>query len=177
MEYKNEIIEFDEKKFYVIDTEKLDFSNAKMGIKSKITKVYNARGGEKIITRNKNNEIESVVIAKKNDAIFYNNDSDMYIPTDSNGNHWKFDKIETYGYKIVKNHENYVEIQSNNKALLLVGCVEKESVIKDAFGKGQHQFLYQGATIKKDIKTGAISGIDKVAFESTWKIIDENLNT
>lgn len=173
VEFTGEYIEKDGEKFPVVDVTKLDFSDALIGVKSKLTKVYRANGGEKITTRNENGEVESVLVANNGDAIFFNNTNDIYIPTDSNGNRFKYSQIESYGYSIQERTADYVVVRSNNKALLLVGCVDQKCAIKDAFGKGQSQFLYEGATIKKDIKTGNISGIDRKAFESTWIILLE----
>ena len=64
-----------------------------------------------------------------------------------------------------------VFVKSTNKALLLVEIIQKPTCIKNAFGKNKHQFLYFGATLKKDIKTGQITGIDKNAFNSTWQVL------
>ena len=44
--------------------------------------------------------------------------------------------------------------------------------IKDAWGVGAHQFLFKGATLKKDLKSGKVTGIDKFAFDETWEIIE-----
>lgn len=173
MEYTGEYIEKDGEKFPVVDVEKLDFSDAQVGVKSKLTKVYRAKGGEEITTRNSNGEVESVYIAKKGDAIFYNNAKDIYVPADNYGNRFRYSQIESYGYSVQERTADYVVVRSNNKGLLLVGCVDQKCAIKNAFGDGQPQFLYEGATIKKDIKTGNISGIDKKAFESTWAILPE----
>ena len=171
MKYTGEIIQFQGENFAVIDTGSIDFSKAQIGVKNKITKVVLAKGGEKITTKNGNGEIESVVVAISGDAIFCNSENDMYIPTSSDGTHYKYDNIETYGYTIQEKGDDYVFVRSNNKALLLVGCIEKNSAIKNAFGNGVHQFLYKGATLKKDLKTGTITGIDKQAFETTWTIL------
>ena len=173
--YTDEIIESEGKTYKVIDTAKLEFLTAKVGVKSKLTKVYCAKGGEKIETTNEKGEVESVVVAEKGDAIFYNNEHDQYIPAGEDGKHWKYSEIESHGYSIQEHNdeENYVVVRSNNKALLLVGCVEENSAIKNAFGDGKPQYLYEGATIKKDIKTGNISGIDRAAFENTWEILPE----
>jgi len=173
--YTDEIIESEGKTYKVIDTAKLEFLTAKVGVKSKLTKVYCAKGGEKIETTNEKGEVESVVVAEKGDAIFYNNEHDQYIPAGEDGKHWKYSEIESHGYSIQEHNdeENYVVVRSNNKALLLVGCVKENSAIKNAFGDGKPQYLYEGATIKKDIKTGNISGIDRAAFENTWEILPE----
>ena len=68
--YTNETIEFNGIFFKVLDETKLDFLNAKMGVKSAKTKVVCAKGGERIETFNDEGKVESVAIAKKDDAIF-----------------------------------------------------------------------------------------------------------
>ena len=170
VEYTNEIVELNGLEFCVLDVSKLDFSNAKVGIKKQVTKVVCANGGEKIETKNCHGKIESITIAQKGDAIFCNNQNDKYIPS-SNGVSWKFDNLQNYGYEIVKTKEDCVFVKSTNKALLLVEIIQKNTCIKDAFGKNKHQFLYVGATLKQDIKTGQITGIDKNSFNSTWQVI------
>ena len=42
---------------------------------------------------------------------------------------------------------------------------------KKCMGEGEHQFLFPMATLKQDIETGRIVGIDKSAFDETWEII------
>lgn len=173
--YTNQIIEFNCVKFKVLDVDKLDFSCAVYGIKKTITKIIKANGGEIIETKNKNGEIESVTVAEFGDAIFCNNQDDKYIPRDSLGNAWKFDKIESYGYRIVETGENCMYIQSNNKALCLVEAINQPTCILNAWGEGNHQFLYSGATLKKDLKTNIVTGIDKSAFDSTWQVLESDL--
>lgn len=175
LKYTGKYIEKDGKHFSVLNVNEsgYDFKYAKLGIKSKITKVLLAKGGEKITTTNSKGEVETTVVAEKGDAIFYNNEHDKYIPADSNGNHWKFAEIENHGYSIVESGDGFVNIKSNNKGFLLVGAVDKPCVIENAFGEGQHQFLYPGATLKMDVNTGKITGIDKEAFENTWEVLPE----
>ena len=132
MEYTGKYLEFEGKSYPVIDTSKLDFSEAKVGVKAKLTRVYCAKGGEKIETTNDKGEVESYVVAQKGDAIFWNSKTDIYIPADKNGNHWKFADIESYGYLIQERNleEGYIMIRSNNKGLLLVGCVKENCAIE-----------------------------------------------
>lgn len=170
--YKNETIIFNGITFKVIDEQKLDFTNAKMGFKSAKTKVVCAKGGEIIETKNNEGKIECISKAEKGSAIFCNNDADRYIPRNSNGQCYKFNEIEKHGYDIVESKDDYIIIQSNNKALLLFDLIKEPSCIKDAWGEGQHQFLYEGAVIKKDCKNAKITGIDKVAFKNTWTILN-----
>lgn len=177
IEYTGEIISFNKIDFCVLDINSLDFSKGKIGIKKQVTKVAKAKGGEKIQTKNREGQTESVIVANAGDAIFYNNDNDMYIPTSSDGNSWKFDDIEKYDYEIVERGQNNVFVKSTNKAILLVEIIQKPTCIKNAFGENNHQFLYKGATLKKDIKTNQISGIDKSAFNTTWQILQNQTDT
>ena len=174
--YKNENISFNNEEFRVLDVSKLDFSSAKIGIKNTLTKVVRAKGGERIETKNKSGKIESICIANVGDAIFCNNDIDIYIPSDSADNRWKFDKIESYGYDIIESYSNHIIIRSKNKALLLFNVIKEPTCIKDAWGEGAHQFLYKGAVLKKDLKSGKVTGIDKDAFEKTWIVLKDEKN-
>lgn len=174
LSYKNYTINFNGIDFLVLDTNNLSFSNAFVGIKSKTTKVKCAKGGEKIETLNKDGKVESVTIAEKGDAIFCNSETDIYIPRNNDGTAWKFEEITSCGYDIVGKGEDYIIIKSNNKALLLVGVIDNPTCIENAWGEGQHQFLYKGATLKKDLTSGKVTGIDKHAFETTWEILSKS---
>ena len=169
LSYTKQIITFDNINFKVLDVENINFSQAKVGVKKQLTKVVCAKGGEKIVTKNNKAEIENITIAQTGDAIFCNNKNDKYIPS-TNGKTWKFDSLQSYGYEIVKTLKNCVYVKSTNKALLLVEIINQPSCIQNAFGNNKHQFLYKGATLKKDIKTGKVTGIDKHAFDTTWEV-------
>lgn len=172
--YLDKFIENDDGiSFQVIDVDKIEFDDD-IGRKKTITKVVKAEGGEKIITYSKQGEIESIMTAEKDDCIFVNSETDKYIPGDENG-HWKFNTLTDRGYEIVENKGNEVYVKSTNYAHLLVDIIKKPTCILNAFGEGAHQFLYNGATIKKDIKTGKVSGISNEAFHSTWEV-KENIS-
>ncbi len=173
MIYTGEVINFDGKDFKVIDTSKLDFSKAKLGVKASLTKIVVAKNDEIIETKNNKGEVETIHKVKKGEIIFCNNDDDRYCPCYDNGNGWKLEDIEKNGYVFVENKDDCIMIRSNNKALLLVEFIQENSCIKDAFGEGQHQFLYKGEKKKKDLKTEKITGIDKIAFENTWTILEK----
>ena len=59
---------------------------------------------------------------------------------------------------------------------MLFDVIKEPTCIKNAWGEGQHQFLYEGAVLKKDLKTQKITGIDKEAFKKTWMILENNKN-
>lgn len=175
MKYLNETIEFNGITFKVLDVKSVDFSSADTGVKSKITKVIKATGGEIIETKNANGQTESIVVAEPNDAIFCNNDLDRYIPRDKGGNHLKVDNLNCCGYTVTSQQDNVLFVKSNKPAKLLIGAIKEPTCIKDAFGEGVHQFLYSGATLKQEIGTTKVRGIDKDAFESTWEIFKQDI--
>ncbi len=177
--YENEtIISPDGIACRVLDTSKIDFSEAAYGRKSKETIVMKAFGNEKINTVNSNGMIESTYLTNPGEAIFYNNDEDIYVPRDGNGNAWMFEGITNYGYEISEEAYQFkshvaVKVKSTNVAQVLPEIITIPTCIKDAWGEGAHQFLYEGATLKKDLTTGKVTGIDKVAFSNTWEIIEK----
>lgn len=176
LKYTNEIITNpDGIDCHVLDVSSLDFSNAREGRKKKTTIVMRAIDNECINTYNSMGLVESTYIAKDGEAIFYNSDTDMYVPRDENGVALSFQNISEHGYDIVGdsfqfNGRSAIRVRNNNIAKLLPEVIVIPTCIKDKWGKGSHQFLFEGATLKKDILTGKISGIDKEAFDETWEI-------
>lgn len=156
----------------VLDVALLDFSHAAQGRKAAPTLVRCATGGEHIETKNSEGMVESVYTAQAGDAIFVNlhNLDDVYVPGNSDGTRWKFAELTGKGYEIVgDDHANGgTLIKSTKMAALLHEAVRSPTCIKDAWGAGQHQFLYAGATLKSD--AGKVTGIDKEAFDQTWEI-------
>lgn len=162
----------------VLDTESIDFKDGCIGRKAKETLVLKAKGGEKIDTINSQGLVEATYITKPGDAIFYNSETDKYVPRDSNGNSWKFDNITDYGYEITFglhsiNFNDAIKIKSTKLAYLLPRAITLPTCIKDAWGEGDHQFLYSGATLKKDIESGKVTGIEEEAFNNTWEITQD----
>lgn len=162
----------------VLDLATIDFSEAYIGRKSKETIILKANGGERIETINSAGLVEATYVANLGDAIFYNNDMDIYVPRDKDGQAWKFDSVSMYGYEVTGEPYSFKEklainVKSIKMAKLLVEVIEIPTCIKDAWGRGNHQFLFGGATLKQDCETGKISGIDKGAFEETWEIVEE----
>lgn len=176
--YKNEIITSpDGIECKVLDESKIDFSNSCKGRKNKETLIFRANGNEKIETINSDGNVESTYVTNPGDAIFYNNKKDIYVPRDSNGIAWQFDKIIDYGYEITEgpyqiNNNTAIKVKSTSIAYLLPEIIIIPTCIKDAWGVGAHQFLFKGATLKKDLKSGKVTGIDKFAFDETWEIIE-----
>ncbi len=156
----------------VLDSARVDFSAAAEGRKKAETLVREARGGEEIVTRNKSGQVESIYTAKPGDAIFINlhNPDDVYVPGNADGTRWQFSELAERGYEVTaREADGAVRVKSAVYAPLLPEAVEKPTCIKDAWGAGQHQFLYPGATLKGN-GPGRVTGIDKTAFDATWEV-------
>lgn len=157
----------------VLDSRMVNFSAAVEGRKATETLVRRAEGGEQIETKNSEKKVESVYVAQAGDAIFINlhNPDDVYVPGNPDGSRWQFKDLTAKGYEITsEDHERGgVLVKSTKTAKLLHEIIEEATCIKDAWGTGQHQFLFPGATLKKDDK-GNVTGIDKEAFDATWEI-------
>jgi hypothetical protein len=156
----------------VLDASSVDFKNAAMGRKKAETLVHKAMGGEEIVTRNKAGQVESTYVAQAGDVIFVNlhNRDDVYVPGKPDGSRMKFDRLKHEGYEVVGDDKSGgVRVKSAVVSPLLTEAVTEPTCIKDAWGVGNHQFLYAGATLKKNAD-GAVTGIDKTAFDATWEI-------
>jgi hypothetical protein len=157
----------------VLDGNSISFAGAVEGRKSTETLVRRAEGGEKIETRNADRKVESIYVAQPGDAIFINlhNPDDIYVPGNPDGSRWQFSDLTTKGYEISgDDHEHGgVRVKSAQVSRLLHEAVHEPTCIKDAWGAGQHQFLFKGATLKLN-GNGAVTGIDKTAFDATWEI-------
>ncbi|MDO4995999.1 MAG: hypothetical protein Q4E69_02360 [Bacilli bacterium] len=165
----------------VLDVDNIDFSSGVVGRKSKDTLVLRANGNEKINTINSQGLIETTFTTSEGNAIFYNNENDIYVPRDEKGTPWNFDDIENYGYELLtvpfKHNDNLaVRVKSTKMAYLLPEVIDRPSCIKDAFGKGNNQYLYEDATLKKDPITGKVTGIEKKAFDETWEITKDYID-
>lgn len=156
----------------VLDVGRVDFTKAQTGRKSAQTIVRRAVGGERLETKNREGEVESVYVAKADDAIFINrhNPQDAYVPSGSDGIRWKFNEIASKGYAVIGQENNDLIVKSTTTAKILHEIIQEPTCIKNAWGAGDHQFLFAGATLKKDDK-GKITGIAKDAFDATWEIV------
>ena len=162
----------------VLDTNNVDFTDAPTGRKCKETIVLKTKGNERIDTINSQGLVESTYITKPGEAIFYNSEKDKYVPRDSNGTPIMFDDLENFGFEVTCEPFQFsdniaVKVKSTNKAYLLQEIIEIPTCIKDAWGKGDHQFLFKGATLKKEINSGKVTGIEKEAFDKTWEIFEQ----
>ena len=158
----------------VLDTAKIDFSNAVKGRKAARTLVCPASGGELVQTRNSKGDIESVYLARRGDAIFINlhNPDDRYVACDTHGKRLQVDDLPSHGYDIVGDDpEGRGLLAVNTKTYpVLHEVVTKPTCIKDSWGSGQHQFLFPGASLKRN-EYGRVTGIDKESFDATWEVI------
>ena len=175
--YKDEFIEnYDGVKCKVLDVDALDFTNGLTGRKKTETIVLKANGGEEVVATNAMGMTESKYVTSPGDAIFFNNESDIYVPRDKQGKTWNFDEVEKHGYDLVSGtfrvgENDAIRVKSNKYAKLLKEIILIPTCIKNAWGEGSHQFLSEGATLKRDLETGAITGISKDSFDRTWEIV------
>jgi hypothetical protein len=157
----------------VLDTKAVNFSAASEGRKATETLVRRAEGGEPIVTKNKEGKVESVYTAQAGDAIFINlhNPDDGYVPGNADGSRWQFKDLTSKGYEITGDDQERggVLVKSTTMSKLLHEIVEEPTCVKNAWGEGQHQFLFAGATLKLN-NNGSVTGIDKAAFDATWEI-------
>ena len=158
----------------VLDRFKLDFSQAPLGRKKTETIVKRAQGGELIETRNKDGQVETTYTAKAGDAIFVNihDAKDVYVPGNPDHTRWQFDDFLSKGYEVSGGslESGEVRVKSTTTARILPEAVQEDIAIKDAWGPGQHQYLYKGATLKAGTN-GLVTGIDKSAFDATWEVL------
>lgn len=179
LNYTNEIIlNEDGIECHVLDTSTIDFSRAKLGRKSSETTILKANGGEKIDTLTSEGLVESTYITNPGETIFFNSEKDKYVPRDSNGVAWQFDKIESYGYEITTKPFDFngniaIKVKSTKVAKVLHEIISVPTCIKDAWGPSSHQFLFVGATLKQDLDNGKVTGIDKGSFDKTWEILTQ----
>jgi hypothetical protein len=175
--YKEEFIEnYDGVKCKVLDVDALDFTKGLTGRKKTETVVLKANGGEEVVATNAMGMTESKYVTSPGDAIFFNNESDIYVPRDKQGKTWNFDEVEKHGYDLVSGtfrvgENDAIRVISNKYAKLLKEIILIPTCIKNAWGEGSHQFLSEGATLKRDLETGAITGISKDSFDRTWEIV------
>lgn len=162
----------------VLDRARVDFSQAGLGRKKTEMKVRRANGGEVIETRDTQGRIETVYTAKKGDAIFTNlhDAKDTYVPGHVDGTRWQFDSFLKKGYEITGGsiESGEVMVQGTVTSKILHEAVTEDMGVKDAWGKGLHQYLYKGATLKIS-ESGQVIGIDKAAFDATWEILPTDM--
>lgn len=158
----------------VLDRAKVDFSNAPLGRKKTETIVKRAQGGELIETKNTSGQVENTYTAKAGDAIFVNihDAKDVYVPGNADNTRWQFDAFLDKGYEVSGGSlaSGEVRVKSTTTARILPEAVEEDVAVRDAWGPGQHQFLYKGATLKQG-GNGVVTGIDKSAFDETWEVM------
>lgn len=161
----------------VLDTNSVDKSGAQWGRKSQPTLVIRASGGEKMGQSFKDGKETYDYIAEEGDAIFVNSETDMYVPPMEGGKRLKIANLVEQGYAIAgEDQERGGLLVKLPAAQLLVEVVQEPVCIKNAWGPGEdlnnHQFLYKGATLKVDPKSGAITGINSEGFEK-WELLPE----
>lgn len=171
------ILHSDQKAYDVLDTTQIDFKNCTIKLAQKTGNIL-VRIAIKRETINTipYSIVESHYTAKGGELIFINsqfNEMDAYVPRDIHGN--------PNGKQLL--HENYKLIDGNLSSgaiycpiakpiKILHEYITQPTCIKNVWGVGNHQFLQEGATLK--IESNPITGIDKIAFKETWKIIIYN---
>lgn len=163
--------------FQILDVETLDFSHAGRGYKSAQTLIRVAQGGELIETKDSDGNVESVYTTKAGDIIFMNlhNPDDIYVPRDKENKAWTMEELQNRGYEIVGEDQENGGLRVVNKSEfpILKGIVSGPMCILNAWGEGNHQFLYKGAVLKLDEASSKVSGISAEAFEKTWTVTKE----
>lgn len=180
--YKNDILKDPNGKSHaVLDVSKSDFLNdpsATYGMKTAPTFAFRAKQGQKVITSQGDN-VETSFTCDGGEVIFVNRlpngQMDIYVPRDGAGN--------PAGEQILA--KDYWPLSGDldrpagalfqpkaSPARILFEAVEQPTVIIDAYGPGNHQFLDTGATLK--IAGNSVTGINKAAFDATWSVTDEN---
>jgi len=161
----------------VLDVTSVDFTQSVEGRKATETLVRRAKGGERIETKNSEGKVESIYTAQLGDAIFINlhNPDDIYVPSDTDGTRWQFDGVLEKGYEVSgeDKEKTGILVKSTTVSKLLHEAVKEPTCIKDAWGSGQHQFLFEGATLKQS-NNRKVTGIDKEAFDATWELLPSN---
>ncbi len=171
MKYTNEVITSpDNIACDVLEVTGVDFRAAERGRKKTETTVRKAEPGEEIVTRN-NGIVESVYVTVGGEAIFINNPDDVYVPGNPDGSRWQFSELEQKGYEIISRVDSEtVTVKSAQTFPILPEIITQPTCIKDAWGPGQHQFIFKGATLKLN-DNGSVTGIDKNAFDTTWEVL------
>lgn len=162
----------------VLDTYRVDFSQAKLGRKITETLVRRSAGGEIIETRNSAGQLETSYTTKAGDAVFVNlhDAKDIFCPGNPDGTRWQFDEFLKRGYEVTSGSmaAGEVRVRSTATSKILPEAVTEDLCIADAWGPGKHQYLYKGATLKLN-PDGHVTGIDKSAFDATWEVVGQKV--
>lgn len=160
--------------YAVINTKALDFTgpDAGFGRKTRPIKVKIAKPGEMIYTQPDGHDETPAYVATGGECIFINDTPDgavdTFVPRDAAGTPIGFAILEA-GYTLIGGdiHGDGAFYRPVMKQVpILHEAIDRPSVIKNAYGEGQHAFLNEGATLKLD--NGNVSGIAKAAFDFTW---------
>ena len=159
----------------VLDSSRVDFQSAAFGRKTALTLVKKAEGGEATGQNFKDGPEGAEYVAQPGDAIFINSPDDIYVPGNKDGSRLQYEDLEAKGYeKTRESTDGDGILVKSPTAPLLVKVVDEPICIKDAWGAGQHQFLYPGATLKLN-DGGAVTGINKDGFDGKWEVVTPRL--
>ncbi len=182
--YKNEFIKDAEGHPHaVLDVTRSDFANdetATHGKKTAPTFAFRGKAGQKVITSQGGNT-ETSFVCDGGEIVFVNRlpngQMDIYVPRDNSGRSTG-EQILKDDYKLLSGSLSEPPgalFQPNARpARILLEAITQPTVIVDAYGAGQHQFLAEGATLK--ISGSTVTGINQAAFDATWSVTDEDGN-
>jgi hypothetical protein len=182
-------------KCLVLDTDKIDFSNAKHARKKATTLVIEAHGGEntaQIFANGK--ETQWPYTAQKGDAIFIQGDIeaglnfmktgevsethgpiDVYVPDNaklSSTGRLQFKDLETEGFEILPPQDwDIGTMVKSPPAKILHEANQYWVCITPKKEGGQIKFFPPKSSFK--LLDGQVSGINKIAFDETWEILPE----
>lgn len=148
----------------VLDTNDITTDGAVWGRKKATIIVRRAQAGECLKQSFEDGQETFEYTTEEGDAIFINSPTDQYVPPSKDGGRLKFSDLETNGFQIVEGDSQEVKVFSP-AAQFLVGVVDAPVCIKYAWGPEDkpenHQFLYEGATLKIGSNGTVVSGINK----------------
>jgi len=172
------IVDKDGKTFHLVDTNELKIlfstmsDKVKLGKKFKETFVYIAQKGE-IISTEHNSVEEARYEAKGGEIVFDNGGGDKFVPRDnageSNGKIILNEKYQLVSGSLEEGNAKF--IPSSPPSKILVGINKDYIRILNPWGENSTQDLPPNSVLK--LNGEKVTGIEKDAFEKTWKITDK----
>lgn len=161
----------------VLDIDKLNFDQAPIGERKEPIQVVCVGENGHITAQSFEGGLETFSYhAQEGDALFINSSNDIYVPPCDQGGRLKFKDLAVNGYQILSNRNGVASVKSP-PAKLLIGVIDRRVCIKNAWGDSDipedHQFLSKGATLKKSLHSGKVTGIDPQGFKK-WVVLKKN---
>ena len=110
----------------------------------------------------------------KDGVVYVPIEGDVYVPAKEDGSRFEFDSfVEKYRYEVIDDDgQGRKTVTSEaNPYRALPGAIKEPTVILDAFGQGQHQFLEEGVAIRERPGSSP-SGINKDSSDRTWGLAE-----